>query len=139
MAEQGGSVARKLKVLAVDDDPAILDLVTTTLRLAEVEVATAVDGEAAVALAQVTKPDVVLLDIMMPRMDGYEVCRALKASDDAPKIVMITAKTSSDDELAALAAGADDYIRKPFRTEDILRAVGLQVASDVETASGDSA
>jgi DNA-binding response OmpR family regulator len=112
-------VARKLKVLAVDDDPRILDLVATILRLAQVEVATAVDGEAGLALAQVTRPDVVLLDIMMPRMDGYDVCRALKASDDAPKIVMITAKTSSDDELAALAAGADGYIRKPFRTEDI--------------------
>ena len=132
-------MARKLKVLAVDDDPRILDLVATILRLAQVEVATAVDGEAGLALAQVTRPDVVLLDIMMPRMDGYDVCRALKASDDAPKIVMITAKTSSDDELAALAAGADDYIRKPFRTEDILRAVGLEVASDVETAPGEPA
>jgi DNA-binding response OmpR family regulator len=139
MAEQGGSVARKLKVLAVDDDPRILDLVARILRLAQVEVATAVDGEAGLALAQVTRPDVVLLDIMMPRMDGYDVCRALKASDDAPKIVMITAKTSSDDELAALAAGADGYIRKPFRTEDILRAVGLQVASDIETAHGEPA
>jgi DNA-binding response OmpR family regulator len=132
-------VARKLKVLAVDDDPRILDLVATILRLAQVEVATAVDGEAGLALAQVTRPDVVLLDIMMPRMDGYDVCRALKASDDAPKIVMITAKTSSDDELAALAAGADDYIRKPFRAEDILRAVGLEVASDVEAAPGEPA
>ncbi|MGH2653522.1 MAG: response regulator transcription factor [Actinomycetota bacterium] len=132
-------MARKLKVLAVDDDPRILDLVATILRLAQVEVATAVDGEAGLALAQVTRPDVVLLDIMMPRMDGYDVCRALKASDDAPKIVMITAKTSSDDELAALAAGADGYIRKPFRPEDILRAVGLEVASDVETAPGEPA
>ena len=132
-------MARKLKVLAVDDDPRILDLVATILRLAQVEVATAVDGEAGLALAQVTRPDVVLLDIMMPRMDGYDVCRALKASDDAPKIVMITAKTSSDDELAALAAGADGYIRKPFRSEDILRAVGLEVASDVETAPGEPA
>lgn len=132
-------MARKLKVLAVDDDPRILDLVATILRLAQVEVATAVDGEAGLALAQVTRPDVVLLDIMMPRMNGYDVCRALKASDDAPKIVMITAKTSSDDELAALAAGADGYIRKPFRSEDILRAVGLEVASDVETAPGEPA
>ena len=132
-------MARKLKVLAVDDDPRILDLVATILRLAEVEVATAVDGEAGLALAQVTRPDVVLLDIMMPRMDGYDVCRALKASVDAPKIVMITAKTSSDDELAALAAGADGYIRKPFRSEDILRAVGVEVASDAEAAPGEPA
>jgi DNA-binding response OmpR family regulator len=120
-------VTRKLTVLAVDDDQAILDLVSTILRIAGVEVATAVDGEAGLALAQVTRPDVVLLDIMMPRMDGYDMCRALKASDDPPKVVMITAKTSSEDELSALAAGADDYIRKPFRPEDILRAVGVDV------------
>ncbi|MGH2675931.1 MAG: response regulator transcription factor [Actinomycetota bacterium] len=132
-------MTRKLKVLVVDDDPAILELVSTILRLARVEVATAVDGEAGLALAHVTRPDVVLLDIMMPRMDGYDVCRALKASDDAPKIVMITAKTSSDDELAALAAGADGYIRKPFRPEDILRAVGREVTQDGRPAAGGTA
>lgn len=132
-------MARKLKVLVVDDDPTILDLVTTILRLARIEGATAVDGEAGLALAQVMRPDVVLLDIMMPRMDGYDVCRALKAAPDAPKIVMITAKTSTDDELAALAAGADDYVRKPFRPEDILRAIGLEVASDEDSTSVDSA
>ena len=128
-------MARKLKVLVVDDDRTILDLVTTILRVAPVEVATAVDGEAGLALAQVMRPDIVLLDIMMPRMDGYDMCRALKASDDPPKVVMITAKTSSEDELAALAAGADDYIRKPFRPEDILRAVNAEVTSEGESAA----
>jgi DNA-binding response OmpR family regulator len=132
-------VARKLKVLAVDDEQVILDLVATILNLNDVEIATAVDGEAGLALAQVMRPDVVLLDIMMPRMDGYDVCRALKASDHAPKVVMITAKTSSEDELAALAVGADDYIRKPFRPEDILRAVGLEATRDGEPAAGGSA
>lgn len=123
-------MARKLKVLVVDDDPAILDLVATILRLARVDAATAVDGEAGLALAQVMRPDVVLLDIMMPRMDGYDVCRALKATDESPKIVMITAKTSTEDELAALAAGADDYVRKPFRPEEILKAIGLLSKDD---------
>jgi len=133
------SVARKLRVLAVDDDPTVLDLLTTILRLSRVEVATAVDGEAGLALARVMNPDVVLLDIMMPGMNGYDVCRSLKESEDPPKIVMVTAKTSTDDELAALAAGADDYIRKPFRPEDILRAVGLQVTPDGESATEGSA
>jgi DNA-binding response OmpR family regulator len=132
-------VARKRKVLVVDDDPTILDLVTMILRLARVEVATAVDGEAGLALAQVMRPHVVLLDIMMPRMDGYDVCRALKAAPDPPKIVMITAKTSTEDELAALAAGADDYLRKPFRPEEILRAIGLEVAAGGGSTSVDSA
>jgi DNA-binding response OmpR family regulator len=132
-------VAGKPRVVVVDDDPTILDLITTILRPARVEVATAVDGEAGVALAQVMRPDVVLLDIMMPRMNGYEVCRALKGGPHAPKIVMITAMTSTEDELAALAAGADDYIRKPFRPEDILKAVGLPVASDGGPARAESA
>jgi DNA-binding response OmpR family regulator len=132
-------MARKPKVLVVDDDPTILELVTTILRLARVEVATAVDGEAALALAGVMRPDVVLLDIMMPRMDGYDTCRALKAADDAPEIVMITARTSTEDELAALAAGADGYVRKPFRPEDILRAIRLEAAADEDSTSADSA
>jgi DNA-binding response OmpR family regulator len=132
-------VAGKPRVVVVDDDPTILDLITTILRPARVEVATAVDGEAGVALAQVMRPDVVLLDIMMPRMNGYEVCRALKGGPHAPKIVMITAMTSTEDELAALAAGADDYIRKPFRPEEILKAVGFPVASDGGPARAESA
>lgn len=132
-------MSRKVKVVAVDDDATILELLSTILRLAGVEVATAVDGEAGLALAKVVRPDVVLLDIMMPRMNGYDVCRALKASPTAPKIVMITAMTSTEDELAALAAGADDYIRKPFRPEDILRAVGFSAAAEDGPAHADTA
>jgi DNA-binding response OmpR family regulator len=132
-------VTKKVKVVVVDDDPAVLDLVTSILRVARADVATAVDGEAGLALAQVVRPDVVFLDIMMPRMNGYEVCRVLKGSPNAPKIVMITAMTSSEDELAALAAGADDYIRKPFRPEDILKAVGFPVASDGDPRPAESA
>lgn len=132
-------MTRRVKVVAVDDDATILELLSTILRLAGVEVATAVDGEAGLALAKVVRPDVVLLDIMMPRMNGYDVCRALKASPTAPKIVMITAMTSTEDELAALAAGADDYIRKPFRPEDILRAVGFSAAAEDGPAHADTA
>lgn len=132
-------MARKRQVLVVDDDAAILQLVSAVLRLHRVEVATAVDGVAGLALAQVMKPDVVLLDIMMPRMNGYEVCRSLKEFDDPPKVVMITALTSPEDELAALTAGADDYIRKPFTPQDILQAVGLELPPVAESATEDSA
>ena len=132
-------MSRMVSVVVVDDEPTILALVSAILRPVGVDVATAVDGEAGLALAQLVKPDVVLLDIMMPRMNGYEVCRALKAGPAPPKIVMITAKTSTEDELAALAAGADDYLRKPFRAEDILRAVGHPVAAEGDTAPAESA
>lgn len=118
-------MADRLKVLVVDDDPGVVLLLSKLLRLHDVEVATAADGVAGVALAEVVRPDVVLLDIMMPRMDGYEVCRALKDHYDPPKIVMVTARTEPEDELAALSAGADDYVHKPFHPEDILRAVGV--------------
>jgi DNA-binding response OmpR family regulator len=109
----------------VDDDPIILELVGTILHLNGIEFAAAADGVTGLALALAINPDVVLLDVMMPRKDGYEVCRELKDQRDPPKIVMVTAKTSAEDELAALAAGADDYVRKPFKPHEILRAVGV--------------
>ena len=115
----------KPRVLIVDDDPIILELVGTILHLNGVEFAAAADGVTGLALAQAIHPDVVLLDVMMPRKDGYEVCRELKDQSDPPKIVMVTAKTSAEDELAALAAGADDYIRKPFKPHEILRVLGV--------------
>jgi two-component system response regulator MtrA len=118
-------VTGKPRVLIVDDDPIILELVGTILHLNGIEFAVAADGVTGLALAQAINPDVVLLDVMMPRKDGYEVCRELKDQRNPPKIVMVTAKTSAEDELAALAAGADDYVHKPFKPQEILRAVGV--------------
>lgn len=123
-------VARRRRVLVVDDDPSVRALLNTMLSLEGLEVAEAADGVAALGLADVMRPDVILLDIMMPRMDGYEVCRALKERPDPPKVVMVTAKTAQEDELAALAAGADGYIRKPFSPAQILRAVDAAPAPE---------
>lgn len=126
---------RRRKVLVVDDDPSVRALLNTMLSLEGMEVAEAADGAAALGLADVMRPDVILLDIMMPRMDGYEVCRVLKEAADPPKIVMVTAKTAQEDELAALAAGADGYIRKPFSPAQILKAVGADAISEGNTVS----
>jgi two-component system, OmpR family, response regulator MtrA len=128
-------VADTPRVLIVDDDPIILELLGTILHLNGIEFAAASDGVAGLALAQAMNPDVVLLDVMMPRKDGYEVCRELKAQPDPPKIVMVTAKTSAEDELAALAAGADDYVRKPFKPFTILRALGVGGSGQDEVAA----
>ncbi len=118
------------RVLVVDDDPATRELITSILDLEGIETAVAADGEAGLALARAMRPDVVLLDIMMPGMDGYEVCRILKGFGRPPKVVMVTAKTGPEHELAALAAGADLYIRKPFSPADILGAVGSQIVPE---------
>jgi two-component system, cell cycle response regulator len=127
------------RILVVDDIATNRRLLEAKLQAEYYEVALAASGDEALDAVGSWAPDVVLLDIMMPRMNGYEVCRALKGGPHPPKIVMITAMTSTEDELAALAAGADDYIRKPFRPEEILKAVGFPVASDGGPARAESA
>lgn len=123
------------RVLIVDDDPMIVELLGMILHLNGIEYASAADGETGLALAEAMRPDVVLLDVMMPRKDGYEVCRELKSQPVPPKVVMVTAKASTDDELAALSAGADDYVRKPFKPQEILRAVGFGSAGQEDLAA----
>jgi DNA-binding response OmpR family regulator len=114
-----------LKVLVVEDDPTVQEVLTTLLGFEGCEVEVAPDGEAGLAAAARMQPDVVLLDIMMPGMDGYAVCRALKADPDPPKVVMVTAKTSAADERKGIDVGADAYLRKPFSPIELLRAVGV--------------
>jgi CheY-like chemotaxis protein len=109
-------------VLVVDDDEMTREVLETMLE--GCEVALAPDGESALKVAEDLEPDVVLLDIRMPGMDGYEVCRRLKASPNPPKVVMVSAKTSLEDERQAEEAGADGYLRKPFSPLEILRLVG---------------
>ncbi|MGH2739535.1 MAG: response regulator transcription factor [Actinomycetota bacterium] len=115
---------RTLKVLVVDDDEMTREVLETMLEGCEVSVAD--DGESALKAAERDRPDVVLLDIRMPGMDGFEVCRQLKAWSDPPKVVMVTAKTATEDERKARGAGADDYLRKPFSPLEILRIVGAE-------------
>jgi DNA-binding response OmpR family regulator len=114
-----------LKVLVVEDDPTVQEVLTTLLGFEGCEVAVAPDGESGLAAAARMRPDVVLLDIMMPGIDGYDVCRTLKAEPDPPKVVMVTAKTSPEDERKGMAVGADAFLRKPFSPIELLRVVGV--------------
>ncbi len=103
------------RILIVDDNPMNLDILQTRLTVHGYEILTATDGEAALATAREKRPDLILLDVMMPKMDGIEVCRHLKADSTLPfmPIVMVTAKADSKDIVAGLEAGGDEYLTKP--------------------------
>jgi adenylate cyclase len=103
------------RILIADDQPMNVDILQTRLAVHGYEILTAADGEEALAIARAQRPDLILLDIMMPKMDGIEVCRHLKADDTLPfmPIIMVTAKADSKDIVAGLEAGADEYLTKP--------------------------
>jgi DNA-binding response OmpR family regulator len=116
------------KMLIVDDDPLVVRMLKMTFDLEGYDVATAFDGEEGLARAREFMPDVILCDIMMPKLDGLAVTRALKA-DAATKgipIVLCSAKTSDADVKAGKEAGADDYVTKPFQVKALAaRVAGL--------------
>ena len=123
MIEAALSPART--VLVVDDDPDIRDLVTMKIASAGFDVRTAADGEAALAAARAFMPDLVLLDRMMPGLDGLHVCRMLRADPDLDRtlVLMLTAKARETDIRDGFAAGADGYITKPFSPCELLARV----------------
>jgi adenylate cyclase len=103
------------RVLIVDDTPANVDILQMRLRAHGYEIVTAADGEEAIAAVHATTPDLILLDVMMPRLDGFEVCRRLRADASLPfiPIILVTAKADSKDIVAGLEAGGDEYLTKP--------------------------
>jgi DNA-binding response OmpR family regulator len=101
------------KVLVVDDDAKTVELVRLYLDRDGFDVLTAYDGVEALRLARESCPDLIVLDLMLPDIDGFEVCRALRHESDVP-IIMLTAKTTDQDKLMGLDLGADDYVTKPF-------------------------
>ena len=113
-----------IKVLAVDDEPDVRRLISTKLKKAGFEVVTAVNGAEAVEMALTEQPDVVLMDVMMPVMDGFTAVETIKAEmDPAPVMLMLTAKGEEDDVMTGLVAGADDYIIKPFAPRELIARV----------------
>ncbi len=108
------------RILAVDDDPKILSLMRRGLAFAGYAVDLAPDGETALTVARDRPPDLVVLDVMLPGMDGLEVCRRLRAGEPNLPILMLTAKDRVPDRVAGLDAGADDYLVKPFAFDELL-------------------
>jgi DNA-binding response OmpR family regulator len=118
------------RVLVVDDDPTVREVVVSYLRAAKHEVSEAADGEGALVAMRDVAADLIVLDLMLPGIDGLEVCRRLRKSNDVP-IIMLTALGSETDRVVGLEVGADDYLTKPFsprelvlRVESVLRRAG---------------
>lgn len=110
------------RILVVDDEPPIVDMLVYNLQRANYEVVVARDGEEALAAARRHKPDLVILDLMLPRLDGLEVCRALRREQEVP-IIMLTARDSEVDRVVGLELGADDYVVKPFSVRELMARV----------------
>jgi len=106
------------RILVVDDEAQIVDLLRSYLRRDGFEVDEAADGEAALAAAARMRPDLIILDLMLPKMDGREVCRRIRETANTP-IIMLTARDEETDKLLGLELGADDYITKPFSPREV--------------------
>ncbi len=114
------------KILIVDDEPNILDILKANLEREGYTTYTAADGVTALEMGISVKPDLILLDCMLPRMDGFDVCRRLRQQTNIP-ILMLTAKSEEIDKVLGLELGADDYITKPFSVREVLARVKAQL------------
>lgn len=112
-----------MRILVVDDEPAVRDAVQRALKLESYQVETAGDGAEALKSLAVSSPDLMILDLLMPRVDGLEVCRRLRAAGDSTPVLMLTARDSVANRVEGLDAGADDYLVKPFALDELLARV----------------
>jgi len=110
----------KKKILVVDDEPSISMLIEFNLKLANYEVRCVSDGEAVFEVLKAFRPDLIVLDLMLPKMDGIQVCRELRKQNNAVPIVMLTALQDVTDKIAGLDNGADDYMTKPFSPQELI-------------------
>jgi DNA-binding response OmpR family regulator len=125
--------AKKTTILAADDDPQLLRLITRNLQLEGYDVLAASDGQQALELIENNSPDLVLLDVMMPRMDGFTVCYRVREFSSVP-IIIITARGQDQDKVRGLDLGADDYLTKPFSVDELLARVRAVIRRSQFTA-----
>lgn len=117
------------KILIADDNPQNAELIEAHLDGAGFETKIAEHGEATLTMAASWKPDIVLLDIMMPKLSGFEVCKRLKAQPDGPAIIMVTALDQSSDVDRAVEAGTDDFLSKPINKAELILRVKAMLAA----------
>jgi len=131
-------LATMARILVVDDEPHILEVVRAYLVREGHEVSTAGDGEAALAAIRADDPDLVVLDVMLPRRSGFDVLRELRAHGPRPAVILLTARDELVDRVAGLEIGADDYVPKPFEPRELVARVGavLRRATPAAPAQG---
>ena len=127
------------KVLIVDDERSIVDILRYNLEKNDMTAVCAYDGAEGLRLARECDPDVILLDVMLPEMDGFEVCRTLRAEGNNVPIIMITAREEETDKVFGLELGADDYITKPFSMRELLARVrtNMRAAASMAPAAAE--
>ena len=108
------------RLLVVEDEPNILELLSASLRYAGFDVVTAAAGTEAVQAAQRHRPDLIVLDVMLPDIDGFEVCRRLRSAGNDVPVIFLTARDTSSDTVTGLVIGGDDYVTKPFSLEEVI-------------------
>lgn len=119
MGPMAAASQTEARLLVVEDDPNILELLSASLRFAGFDVATATSGSAAVAAAKDHRPDLVVLDVMLPDLDGFEVIRLMREGGTRTPVVFLTARDATDDKIRGLTLGGDDYVTKPFSLEEL--------------------
>ena len=123
-------MSEKHRILLVDDEPSIVKMVGKRLEVEGFDVVIAMDGQEGLAKAQAEHPDLIILDLMLPKLNGYEVCTMLKQDTRYQKIpiVLFTAKAQDKDEKLGMECGANAYVRKPFRAQELLEKIRALLA-----------
>ena len=116
-----------MRILVVEDEEAIADVIATKLRKEKYEVDTSFDGEDGLYNAMTNIYDLIILDIMLPKMNGYDILKEIKENDINAKVIMLTAKSELEDKLKGFHIGADDYVTKPFHMEELIARVHVQL------------
>jgi len=122
------------RILVVDDEIALVELVRGYLQREQYEVLTASDGRTALDLARTVQPDLVVLDVMLPELDGIEVCRQLRQFSDA-YVILLTARAEEIDKILGLTVGADDYLTKPFSPRELVARIKARLRRPRQTAT----
>jgi two-component system OmpR family response regulator len=136
LGDANGTTDEQQRILVVDDEDSITDLLSTALRFVGYEVQTAPNGRQALTAASHFMPHLILLDVMMPGLDGFEVCERLRANGDSVPVIFLTARDEHDDKLRGFTRGGDDYVTKPFSLEELvarIRAVLRRSQAAAET------
>jgi two-component system OmpR family response regulator len=134
MAEPGAA-----RLLVVDDEPDIVELLSASLRFAGFEVGTAASGQEALSVAATFRPDLVILDVMMPGLDGFSVLSRLRGEGHQVPVLFLTARDATEDKVRGLTTGADDYVTKPFSLSEVIARIGAvlrRARAEVEAPAG---